>query len=506
MTAPRVIFGPAGATETVAARHLRQSFAQRHVPLPAGLADALARFLTAGQPLRDPVWGRAFSCMSRSLGVSGSFAGQLLMKRVLDRFLVVVAEPVLGHAARMAGELPLPVTGPPGEGDAQRAAAAEAAILRHAAAALAEPQVMGHAFWVHAAVDLHLAALHQAQQRARADAVTAPPRADAALAALMFLYEPTFDSARHVDQFRQKARKVSARRRAGIRPKEGGVAGIRPSRSLEDVPDLMFSELAQPRALFANKLLNDGLLVRHRPPRRDPKRDLLAITVSHAAADDGLGTLVKAAWADSAIRLQLALHQMGLGKSDLVWSDGAGPPAHLDCAIEDPGLDRLPVLSLAGKARADRLMRSTLMPGFAARPVDGPAATEGDPLRRAIRRAVAAAGGARETQAIAGDYGRRLVVVCQKVRGRQAPDWAALRADHVAACGRDLGPCHHAGLFWIGKGENPSDLVAVADGREETVMHLPAPTAADRKTALAAFLGDLSFWILSVTLEALDGG
>ncbi len=333
MSAPEVILGPAGRTESPAAAHLRASFAQRHVALPAGMADGLARFLAARQPLLDPFWGRAFTCMARALDVSGAVVSQSLVKGVLDRFLVVVAEPVLRRAAQAAGMLPLAAAAAPAV-DA-RWDGAEAAIRRQAEAALADPQVMGRPFWVHAALDIHLAALRAARQRTRHGAPPAPgPETDPALAALVFLHPPRFDEAQLRERHRRRARQVSAHRRAGVRPKEGGVAGIRQSHSFEDLPDSLFSELIQPRALLANKLLHEGLLVRHRPPRRNPRRDLLAVTALLADPGDGMGLLAKAAWADAAIRLRVALHQMGLGNSDLVWAPAAGAAAHLDCAID----------------------------------------------------------------------------------------------------------------------------------------------------------------------------
>lgn len=511
MTAPEVILTPDGTPDSMsnggAARHLRQSLAQRHVALPVPLADALARFLAAAQPMRDPVWGRAFSCMSRSLDLSGPVAGQALMRMVRDRFVLVVAEPVLRHAARTAGRLPLPTPGSVDSADtaaARAGAEAEAAIVTHAEAALAVPEVMGRPFWVHAALDLHLAAVQAARRQARLAAFAPPAAADPPLAALVFLHAPAFDADRHVERLKRQSRMVSARRRAGIRPKEGGVAGIRPSRSLDDIPDMMFSEFAQPRAVFANKLLHEGLLVRHRPPRRDPKRDLLALTLSEAAADDGMGCLVKAAWADAAIRLQIALHQMGLGKSDLAWSQGDGLAAHLDCALDDPGLDRMPPLALTGRARADRLMRSGLMPGFAA--LGGPGQPDPEALRPTLNRALGAVMGPGRTRNAAADYGRRMLLVCRPLRGRQEPDWIALRAELAAAARRDLGACHHAALAWRGSGGRAPDLIAMADGREDMMMRPPALDAADRPAAIAAFLGELSFWMMSVTLEALDAG
>lgn len=511
MSGPEIIIADPPAPMSTGAAQLREAFAQRHVPLPASLARTLAVFLASRQPLLDPFWGRSFGCMARSLGISGAVGSQSLMINALDRFPLIVAEPILRHAVRQTGLLPLNGTSA-GKVIPEQFGAAEVALEQVANDALAHPEVMGKPFWVHAALDLQNNAVQLARSRARLRDSEAPqqPECDPALAALVFLHPPRFDVTRQQEQPRRKASHLSAHRRAGIRPKEGGVAGIRQSRSLEDMPDALFSEMIQGRGLLANKLLHEGLLVRHRPPRRDPRRDLLAMSLLLADRDDSMGLLVKAAWADAAIRLRVALSQMGLVNSDLVWSQEGSAPAMLDCNILEPGHDLLPPLAIQGRVRADMLMRWGLFPGFAALPAR-PAATtsqeEGDASVRRLWRAglgSLAAARRRDPANLPSDYGRRMVMLCRP-RTRSA-DWDGLRAELSAALGRATGgKAHLACLTWrAGAADEPPELLGFSDGKSELQLTLPQPSADHADEGLADFMGALVAWMMDVTLEALD--
>lgn len=532
MNALQVMIGAADARTAdavpAAARHLREAFAERHVPLPLSLARSLAQMMPERQPAHAPFWGRAFARMAQALDVTGASSSQAMIRSVMDRFLLVVAEPILRRAARMAGVLPLSGTG----ADPHDARGwplpwqeAEARVIAHADSALADVAVMGAAFWVHAALDLHLAALIETRARARVggspgtgyDAgpgrqASSNTECDPQFAALVFLHPPRFDPRQRDEALRRKGKSLSAWRRSGIRPKEGGVAGIRQSRSPEDLPDSLFSELILPRTLLVNKLLHEGLLVRHRPPRREPRRDLLALTLSQALPEDGMGLLVKAAWADAAIRLRVALHQIGLGNSDLVWSETAERPAAMSCVVDEPGVDLLPPLSIDGKVRADMLLRTGLFPEFAIRqtlpPETGPLDTA-QLARKALAPAGAGAMPGRRKVAAVSDYGRRFALVARPVRRDTPPDWADLRAEIAPPLERDLGRTHVAAVVWQGASRGlPPRVVCLADGRPPLELALE-PAAGDESAtngALAGFIGQLVHWMMQVTLEALDVG
>lgn len=513
MSAPRVILSKDATAVTVGAAHLREAFGHRHVPLPGALANLLEKFLNSRQPLLDPFWGQAFGCMAKSLNVSGAVGGQSLMVNARQRFALVVAEPVLRNAAKRIGQMPLVGHGT-SEADIPGFAAAAAALQQATTDALTDPEVMGKPFWVHVALDL----LHEAIQSTRTKARLIAPQSlgrecDPALAALVFLHPPSFDVTRQLERPRRKANRVSAHRRAGIRPKEGGVAGIRQSRSLEDLPDGLFSEMIQPRMLLANKLLHEGLLVRHRPPRRDPRRDLLAVSMQMADRDDGTGLLVKAAWADAAIRLRLALSQMGLTNSDMIWAQDGCDAALLDCQISEPGLGRLPPFAIEGRVRADMLMRSTLFPTFAVVPARTPAPAAGaEPesrhtaMLRLWRSGLAplAARHRRDPAGLPMDYGQRMVMLCRPMP-RQA-DWGELRAQMSTALGREIGgKSHLACLTWRADAAgDPPEVLGFSDGGRDVQLTPPRVSDERRDEALAEFMGALVGWMIDVTLEALD--
>ena len=107
--------------------------------------------------------------------------------------------------------------------------------------------------------------------------------------------------------------------RIGTRPKEGGVSGVRFSHSADDFDTMLLSEFLSPKALMADKLLNQGFLVRHRPPIQRPRWDALIVgIVPHSDCCDS-DRLVKAAWIDAAFRTAIILKRSGFGRSELRW-------------------------------------------------------------------------------------------------------------------------------------------------------------------------------------------
>lgn len=517
MNAPQVILGPQSRPHGSRAGDLVSSFAARHVPLPAALADSLAEFLASRRPVMHPVWGGALRCMTRALGGSGAFASQALVKGALDRFLLVVAEPILREAARKAGVLPLAL-GATGAAANMEADAAESEVVRHALGALRVPEVMGRPFWVHAALDLHLAARDTARARVHRRADTLWRECDPPLTALVFLHPPQFPDHLGREKTLRKPRRLSRRNRSGIRPKEGGVRGIRPSRNIEDLPDVLMSELMLPRPVMMARLVQEGVLVRHRPPRRDPRRDLLAVTLHEAAPGDGMGLFVKAAWADAAMRLQLALHQMGLTASTLCWSEAGLRPITLDVDLDLPSGLQLNPRSLGERARADLLLRSGLFPDFAARPdpdrdprpdsADTSPEDDRKTMRaRRLREVLTHLPGIRpgRSGALAQEYGWRLALLTRPYHGRHAPDWGAIRAEMVSALGPSLGRSHYACLVWqaTGVGEPPV-ITAMADGRDPAEFSIAPEDGSGREARIGDFMGQLVAWIMDVTLEAVD--
>ncbi|MGQ0566455.1 MAG: hypothetical protein ACT4OK_15485 [Gemmobacter sp.] len=511
-------------------RALLAAFHERHVPLTPALAEALARLEGAAQPGADAGWGRAYLRAGEALGIGGQVGGAF-WTAALPVFATTVAEPILRHAAgwvdtvTLFGAAPLAAPGAP-------VGRVEAGLLEAAVNnALSDVAVMGRGFWVVTGVALHGAATRAVAVKAGlarrgAGARHLAPEPDAALCRLMFETEPEFPDDRAAQQRRQRTRAKSVRKRSGIRPKEGGVAGIRPSRRIEDFPDAVFSELILPPQLLVNRLLHEGLLVRHRPPLREPKRDLLALCFCDAQGGGDGAALAKAAWADAGLRLRLILAQRGLDRSDLVWAE-AGPDAPLAAVMRTEevvlraGLD--PML-LAGPQRADMLIRSGLLPGFADLL---PRSAALDPAEGfAPHLPALAALGVQELQdrarpvrrrrdqvaevPVPADYARHLVLACLPARGPEGrkalTDWTALRAEMRGHLRREVGDkTLFAALLWPDRAERGAAFTAVGDVPSLSDLTLPVPDDPDPRTCLAQMLGALSAWMIDLTLEALDG-
>jgi len=375
MSVPRLwIDGPGSRSPLQSGRQgaLIAAFAERHVVLTPTLAADLAALETAEVPAEAPVWGQAFRLAGRAVGQEPVVGRSRFWRGAVPAFHTLVAEPVLRRA--MAASTGVGLVGaaelPPAH-DFPRLDGWQAQFDGAVQRFLSEPGMMGHGFWVETAVRLQATAWRDAQSRAghltrRLGLYAVAPEADPLLCRLLFEAEPDFPEAFVVDSRRLRALQKSQRKRAGHRPKEGGVSGIRTSTNLDDLPDALVSELVLPSRLVMDRLLHEGLIVRHRPPFRQPKRDLLVLALADRRIDGPAGAIAKAAWADAAIRLQILLAQMALPLSDLVWSEArttglAADLLRVEDAEASVGLD--PVL-LKGQVRAALLFRSGLMPGF----------------------------------------------------------------------------------------------------------------------------------------------
>ena len=526
----RIVVGDAWAAVSTREQALLSAFSERHLPLTPDLAKGLARLESAPIPIADLGWGRAFVRAGEAMGIAGQ-VGSAFWAAAMPVFATSVAEPILRHAARQVGHIslfgtaPLSVTIDPHMKDSP--ALIEAAVN----AALGDVAVMGRGFWIVTGVALHGAATRATEARAgflraKAGLGRLVPEPDAALCRLLFETEPVFPDDHLARQRRQRARAKSMRKRSGIRPKEGGVAGIRASRLIEDFPDAVFSELIMPIPLLANRLLHEGLLVRHRPPMREPKRDLLSMHFCDALGGNEATSLVKAAWADAGLRLRLILSQLGLARSDLLWAE-AGPFSPMAAVLrtEEVALRAdLDPMQIAGPLRADMLIRSGLLPSFSdTLPVAEPLgvadgfgdhlsalATLGlDALQDRVRRMRRTRDGAAPVLRTA-DYARHLVVVslaAASPEGRRAvTEWPALRADIRAGLRTDAGEgATYAALLYPDQMVRGATFIAISDAPALAQLDLSAPEDADAAQCLSQILGLLSGWMIDLTLEALDG-
>ena len=99
-------------------------------------------------------------------------------------------------------------------------------------------------------------------------------------------------------------------------PKQGGVVGIHTSSRVEDIEDMLLSEMVLPPPLLADKLLNSSFFARHRPPPLDQKKQVVLIGASVDDGSDPVIALVKACWLQAVFRMGIVFC-----KSDLLQSE-----------------------------------------------------------------------------------------------------------------------------------------------------------------------------------------
>lgn len=113
---------------------------------------------------------------------------------------------------------------------------------------------------------------------------------------------------------------------------EGGVRGIRVSRRLEDIHDILLSEFMNPEPLLIDRLLNTGYLIFEREPKREKLRDLLLMgimpDITRRQCDEQLqqsqlsADFAKVSWFNFAAHLGLLLRHYQLWQSEFRWIEG----------------------------------------------------------------------------------------------------------------------------------------------------------------------------------------
>jgi len=496
---------PAQTRQSDRARHLLACFHERHVPLTPRLAEALAGLEAARRPSAAQVWGAAFTPMGQVLGMPGRFGHSPAVIKDAALFHTRVAEPLLRRAASMVGRVVLlgPATwtadgtAPDYDGYCRRIEALMTRLLH-------EPEEMGEGFW--AAAGLALMASARSLPGRLCDAMPEPMRAR-----LLFSLDPAFPPEGR-NTFRDRRPKSrSDRDRSGTRPKEGGVKGVTQTTRVEDFGDAALSEYMQPREILMNKLLHEGYLMRHRPPKRTPRRDLLVMAVHHdGGARPDIGALFAGAFADAALRGQILLTAMNMMQSDLVFAGIAGGQARL--AHHDietaPPLPTINPLSLSGDPRRLALTRSGLAGPLADRRLAAlPRPTEGDAtapqdLRAALEHLRHASPARADLDPDL--YASRLVIECLT---QDAPEGERDFLSARSVLSHELG-YGQADAIRLARITLPARIAA-----GETLVWQHGKTGTERQevtvpeedeTALNQVFGALSLWMLQSMREVLD--
>ncbi len=110
-----------------------------------------------------------------------------------------------------------------------------------------------------------------------------------------------------------------ASRRSGMRPSQDGVTGIRVTRRLEDLDQMLLTEYLYPKSVFFERLTGSGFNALRRPPPREQPRDVLVLGLFIGTDSDPDWHLAQAAWLLNLLGLSAKLVESGMRASDLVW-------------------------------------------------------------------------------------------------------------------------------------------------------------------------------------------
>ncbi len=108
--------------------------------------------------------------------------------------------------------------------------------------------------------------------------------------------------------------------RAGIRPQQDGVVGVRRSRSVEDLAAILPGQLSAPLPILAQRLLDEGFAVYDRPPPRQEPNNLLAVMLAPDPAECRGLSILRAAWWLFAARGTSLFGMAGVDEVRIAWS------------------------------------------------------------------------------------------------------------------------------------------------------------------------------------------
>jgi len=524
------------------AAHIFAAMQDRHVPITPVLAAALAEMESCDSPEEIVPWGRAYTLSGAVIGLTSRLGFAKTWREIGGEFSQIVAEPVLRAAARQVGAIGFAHPARPAAKLVVQSDYRDycAEIERAVTQLLTSPSPMGERFWRQAALRLLAAMRHRpAAERGaeygadgQAGQLAPPPMLDPLAVELVYGVEPVFtvSGVRHAQ--RNTTITKSQSRRAGPRPREGGVEGIIHTSRFDDISDAVLTSFALPPSVRLLKFIEEGFTITDRPPLRRPDRDLLSVAycISDAALDSA--QLFKAAWIDATLRLRLQMATLRMTKSELVWTE-ARPlaPKAVALSVADSTPPRnLDPFKLSGAIRAHHLSNSALVPdifdqrsSFVAS--DWNATDENAVQSTAIfehmstaamdairRNALASQASARPTHGKlpnAQDYARVFALACIAGRGEgehaERLDWADTRKNLALALERDgISGMHCAAVFLPETTTPGASFHLISDSRQRESEVL-IPEDGPLTEAIAKTIGALSLWLITQSLEALHG-
>lgn len=511
----------------------------RHVPATPRLIRSLHIMQTSDEPASVPPWGIAYEHAGAAIGLSGRFGRSSHWASMTDHFVTNLAEPLLRQAAINLGRAFITQfnRSEPTAQEFAGAAAACAALEQEVDRLLATPSAMPRGFWSYAGLSLFSASRNRTAPDRRNRARST--RVNSTLSRLVYDIEPILPGSSQWQRRQQKSTLRSSSHRSGIRPREGGVTGVIHSRRLEDVDSALSSTFAYPRELMVSRLLEEGFLITHRPPKRKPNRDMLFIVLNDASTDDGPASVAKAAWIDATLRLSLLLKKAQMPRTEFGWSDVAfGGTIATALSLEAFERDAQLAISgaaaaaaLAGPLRHAMISRSSLVPdAFASLPsLDLSALPAEQRLRRATQDLVASA----LATANAGDLLPGRMPNNGEQRARDLSDYAVVYLLRIGPAALGDGPNQPlreidwvrdrarilrdtaietrgrlvAGEMLVPPLIAPGQRISLASDAAPQALHIDVPEEAGTPDdGLAELIGALSDWMIGEILQALHAG
>lgn len=304
---------------------------ERHAGLTPGLAASLAQTLLARAPgaypepwhsvnerLRWALEGLA-GVDARAAAEMNAAAFQLRLNLSFAYLVLHVALPLCQAASRQIGQTCLFAEEELAESPDATEYARYAANLEKHMADLVAPlaSLLPDLFWQERALALAgMARVRPGQRHGRVKPTLYPPE----LAVFLRLNPPL--TPRRLTMRRPLIRLENPDVRTRRLP-DAGSDGVHVSHDPADLHRMMLSEWHYPDEVWLDRLVNEGFMASHRPPRRVRLRDALIVgLLPGEVAVSPVGSFIKACWFEMLYPLSRLLRLGGLNRSELRWIEG----------------------------------------------------------------------------------------------------------------------------------------------------------------------------------------
>lgn len=305
------------------AKTLISSLHNRHVPITPRLAVELVPLLV--QPTStewvEGVWSTVLQRLSKALSPNQTGASKsagLLLGAAPAHTLIRLVQPIILEACKRQGMGILFAEDPIPGGMAAGPYHAWSEKMHHEVARIAEDTTGLSTFWADRALALaHVSNLPSSQNQSHG-----LPRLHAPSLAVLLGLEthnsPVTSRSRH-----PKPLQSPQKHRESVRLKEGGVHGVKMSRRLQDMGEMLIAEFMHHPVVQADRLLNSGYLSYRREPRREQIRDVLVVGIMpHSAQTGPAAAFARICWLEFCARLAYILCRNNMNRSEFRWLEG----------------------------------------------------------------------------------------------------------------------------------------------------------------------------------------